>query len=213
MLHTLRSAQMTQVVEEQDRWTEHVATHVTPVTRTQLFECARQEATSASTILRRALLRELARVEADHSVALFRQATSAPLRSGRFSPDFDRSRRIRRDVARRVRSKAKSREARGYGPAHRTRRRILRPMVEAGLTYCARCGERILRGEPWDLGHDDFDRSLYIGPEHRRCNRSAAGKKSAELQRCKTSREWQTVLQRAASGPLQASFTYGVSST
>jgi hypothetical protein len=86
ILHTLRSVQMTQVVEEQDRWTEHVATHVTPVTRTQLFERAREEATSASTILR----------------------------------------------------------------------------------------------------HDDFDRSLYIGPEHRRCNRSAAGTKSAELQRCKT---------------------------
>jgi hypothetical protein len=76
---------MTQVVEEQDRWTEHVATHVTPVTRRQLFERAREEATSASTILRH-----------------------------------------------------------------------------------------------------DFDRSLYIGPEHRRCNRSAAGTKSAELQRCKT---------------------------
>jgi hypothetical protein len=68
MLHTLRSA-VTQVVEEQDRWTEHVGTHVSPVTRTQLFERAREEATSASTILRRALLRELARVEADHSVA------------------------------------------------------------------------------------------------------------------------------------------------
>ena len=53
---------MTQVIEEQDRWTEHVATHVSPVTKTQLFERAREEATSASTILRRALLRELARV-------------------------------------------------------------------------------------------------------------------------------------------------------
>jgi hypothetical protein len=47
---------MTQLVEEQDRWTEHVATYVTPVTKSQLFELAREEATSASTILRRALL-------------------------------------------------------------------------------------------------------------------------------------------------------------
>ena len=26
----------------------------------------------------------------------------------------------------------------------------------------------------WDLGHDDYDRSIYRGPEHARCNRSAA---------------------------------------
>ena len=55
------------------------------------------------------------------------------------------------------------------------RRRMLSARVEAGLEYCARCGERILQGEPWDLGHDDYDRRLYLGPEHRRCNRSAAG--------------------------------------
>jgi len=35
------------------------------VTKSQLFERAREEATSASTILRRALLRELARVGTD----------------------------------------------------------------------------------------------------------------------------------------------------
>ena len=93
-------------------------------------------------------------------------------------------------MARRLKSKTKSREARGYGPAHRMRRKMLSARVEAGLEYCARCGERILQGEPWDLGHDDYDRRLYLGPEHRRCNRSAAGKKSVELQRCKTSREW-----------------------
>jgi hypothetical protein len=40
ILHTLGSVQMTQVVEEQDRWAEHVATHVTPVTKSQLFERA-----------------------------------------------------------------------------------------------------------------------------------------------------------------------------
>jgi hypothetical protein len=26
----------------------------------------------------------------------------------------------------------------------------------------------------WDLGHDDFDRTIYRGPEHQRCNRSSA---------------------------------------
>jgi hypothetical protein len=33
--------------------------------------------------------------------------------------------------------------------------------------------------EPWDLGHDDHDRSITRGPEHRdRCNRAAAGRSS-----------------------------------
>jgi hypothetical protein len=113
-------------------------------------------------------------------------STALPLRSGISPPESP----IERDGAGEVKSRLMSRERRGYGPAHRTRRRILRPMVEAGLVDCARCGHRILAGEPWDLGHDDVDRSKYLGPEHRRCNRSAAGKKSAELQRPRTSRDW-----------------------
>ena len=37
--------------------------------------------------------------------------------------------------------------------AHRAKRKALAPAVAAGLYNCARCGERIEPGEPWDLGH------------------------------------------------------------
>jgi len=43
-------------------------------------------------------------------------------------------------------------EQRGYGQAHRARRRGIAPMVEAGIVRCARCGELIRPGEPCDLG-------------------------------------------------------------
>jgi len=62
--------------------------------------------------------------------------------------------------------------SRRYNVAFQARlRRELAPLVEAGLTVCARCGERILPGEPFDLGHvDGTDRTVYSGPEHRACN-------------------------------------------
>ena len=40
------------------------------------------------------------------------------------------------------------------------------------MVRCARCGELIEPGPPWDLGHvDGTERQVYSGPEHRRCNR------------------------------------------
>ena len=38
-------------------------------------------------------------------------------------------------------------------------------------------GDRIVPGQPWDLGHDDIDRSRCTGPEHAACNRAAAARK------------------------------------
>lgn len=72
----------------------------------------------------------------------------------------------------------------GYGYKHQQLRRQVARLVDAGGAKCARCGVLIAPDEPWDLGHDDHDRSLYSGPEHRRCNRATTGRRRWQ------SREW-----------------------
>ena len=55
-------------------------------------------------------------------------------------------------------------------------------MKVVGYLTCWRCGDKILRGEPFDLGHDDDDRTITRGPEHaNRCNRRAAGLKAQTI--------------------------------
>jgi hypothetical protein len=66
--------------------------------------------------------------------------------------------------------------------------------VAAGLETCRRCGRPIGPREPWDLGHDDVNRSLWTGPEHRRCNRATAGRRkfirAAKGLARRVSRDW-----------------------
>jgi hypothetical protein len=86
---------------------------------------------------------------------------------------------------------------RGYSGPHPRRRRLFARVVAAGLAICRRCGEPIRPDEPWDLGHDDLDRSLPTGPEHRHCNRATSThrakrkRKKGSLPRLRTgSRSW-----------------------
>jgi hypothetical protein len=76
----------------------------------------------------------------------------------------------------------------GYGAAHRKLRKRWEREVALGGVVCHRpgCGRLIHPLEPWDLGHDDVDRSRYHGPEHRECNRATQGRGS----RRKTSENW-----------------------
>ena len=70
----------------------------------------------------------------------------------------------------------KGREARGYGAAHKALRlRYLRAIESGEVVLCPRCRRRILPGTPFDLDHTP-DRSSYLGPSHRRCNRVAGAK-------------------------------------
>ncbi len=81
---------------------------------------------------------------------------------------------------------------RGYGGDFMKSRKAVEPLVRAGLAVCPVCGERILPGEEWHLGHSD-DRASLIGALHKRCNLREAGLKTARLkrgQRTVTSQAW-----------------------
>lgn len=71
-----------------------------------------------------------------------------------------------------------SSHARGYGRAHQAERERWVPLVSTGSVTCARCHEPIEPDTPWDLGHDDDDRTKYAGPEHAACNRATSGRRN-----------------------------------
>lgn len=78
-----------------------------------------------------------------------------------------------------------------YGHKHQAQRRHYERLVASGFCACNRCGGLILPDEPWDMGHDDWDDTVYTGPEHQHCNRVAGAKKLAALKRQENwSRAW-----------------------
>jgi hypothetical protein len=86
-------------------------------------------------------------------------------------------RKYERERSRARRAKQGTTKQRGYGIQDERERKRWAPRVQAGLVNCARCGNRIRRGEPWDLDHED-DRRGYLGPSHRGCNRAAPRSKT-----------------------------------
>jgi hypothetical protein len=73
-----------------------------------------------------------------------------------------------------------------YGRRHQKLRAVVALDVAAGLAVCWRCRKRIAPGSAWDLGHDDFDRSIYRGPEHSYCNRSSAASLGNRMRKKRT---------------------------
>lgn len=71
--------------------------------------------------------------------------------------------------------------ARGYGWPHQQLRKQVAALVAAGGAVCWRCRLPIQPWMSWDLGHDDWDRSVYRGPEHLKCNRAAAARKGNRM--------------------------------
>lgn len=69
----------------------------------------------------------------------------------------------------------------GYGADHKRERARWRPLVEAGVVNCAKCGWPIRHdptkvGGGWHLGHDET-RLAYTGPEHDKCNWADGGRR------------------------------------
>lgn len=69
-----------------------------------------------------------------------------------------------------------TRQQRGYDSRHAHVRADYQHRMDRGETFtCWRCGDDI-DPEHWHLGHDDYDRSVYRGPECVPCNTATSGR-------------------------------------
>lgn len=69
-----------------------------------------------------------------------------------------------------------TRQQRGYGADYdRQRAAIVRALRRGETVHCWRC-QGVVTEPELHLGHDDQDRSIIRGAEHRACNLAAAGR-------------------------------------
>lgn len=77
-----------------------------------------------------------------------------------------------------------ARRAKYNSPQHRAARAAFTVLIATGRGICWRCQRPIPPGTPgraWNVGHDDDQVDLIRGPEHTRCNKSAAARKGARI--------------------------------
>ena len=77
---------------------------------------------------------------------------------------------------------------RGYGSNHQKLRGEWAQKVERGMVSCAGCGQPILPGTRWHLGHNHRFGG-YAGPEHQRCNIGERNRRHNRKRKL-TSRSW-----------------------
>lgn len=94
--------------------------------------------------------------------------------------------------------RALSTTARGYGRAHQAERKRWAVLVDRNGVICWRCKLPIAPGTPFDLGHDDHDRTKHKGPEHRACNRAAGARKGNRSRGRKRGATWRPRLTRVS---------------
>lgn len=133
------------------------------------------------------------RLALDHAIPLHVDPTPRPgdrivhsrcnssWRSGNDTPPMTaEERRVRkRDQWRQYSAARPTTAGRGYGYEHQQERKRWKPLVDRGEVSCGRCHRIIAPGTPWHLDHDDQDRSVYLGPAHRKCNIKAANSRRA----------------------------------
>lgn len=84
-----------------------------------------------------------------------------------------------------------STSAGGWGTAHqKLRAGYVQRMAQGEQFNCWRCGRWINPAMPWDLGHDDMDRSITRGPEHRGRECPMGGNRATYKRRVTKLRRW-----------------------
>lgn len=79
----------------------------------------------------------------------------------------------------------------GYGAKHqKLRADYVKRMAQGESFACWRCGGWINPSMPWDLEHDEQDRSLYLGPGHRGRECPRGGNRATYRRRRTQPRRW-----------------------